>query len=242
MTTVHPLDPGSAAVKTPRVRGSGRGRLFTSLRSRIFSRPSGFAATSKGRRHPFPAFVSILLLGGIGYTLADRFYPAPAVNGNGEGKITVQPRQADYPPTTKGGADISREIANLHLFGKVSSKTAAPVTVEKAPATTLKLVLRGIIAAGEGQTSFAIIADAKGQQNYYAVGAQLPAGATILAVHDDYVVLRHNERFETLRMLEPQQNDAGEHKTEEFLPRAVAAPKPKRPRSRGSSQRKKKIP
>nr|VFJ76792.1 MAG: Type IV pilus biogenesis [Candidatus Kentron sp. FM]VFJ77038.1 MAG: Type IV pilus biogenesis [Candidatus Kentron sp. FM]VFK23692.1 MAG: Type IV pilus biogenesis [Candidatus Kentron sp. FM] len=242
MTTVHPLDPGLKTVKNPRVRGSGRGRLFTWLRSKTFSRPPGFAATSKGRRHPFSAFVSVLLLGGIGYTLADRFYPAPAVNGNGEGEITVQPRQADYPPTMKGSTDISGEIANLHLFGKVLSKTTAPVTAEKAPATTLKLVLRGIIAAGEEETSFAIIADAKGRQNYYAVGAQLPEGATILAVHDDYVVLRHNERSETLRMLKPRQNNAGDDKTEEFLPRAVAVPKPKRSRSRGSSKRTKKIP
>ncbi|MBT8420236.1 MAG: hypothetical protein KJO08_05160 [Gammaproteobacteria bacterium] len=189
----------------------------------------------KGLRHLFSPFVSVLLVAGIGYTVIGEFYPAPAKNGNSEDEIVTQPRQAHRPHGMKVSTDDpSRALAKLHLFGKIPTQKAHLPPAEEVPETTLKLALHGIIAADGGETSLAIIADARGEQSYYAVGQALPEGATILAVHGDYVVLRHNERLETLRMLDAHTNSTtGRRAAEQFLPVRVEKPRSRRSRNNG---------
>nr|VFJ42432.1 MAG: Type IV pilus biogenesis [Candidatus Kentron sp. DK] len=156
-----------------------------------------------------PVLAGILLSGGIGYTLLEGFYPATAGNGNaGNGVAVPRARDAHLPATPKGSEELAREIARLHLFGTPPGKDAPapPPPVEKAPETTLKLTLRGIIAS-EGEEDFAIIADEKGKQDNYAPGEELFDGVSLLSIHDDYVVLRRGDRFETLRM--PDESDTG---------------------------------
>jgi general secretion pathway protein C len=115
---------------------------------------------------------------------------------------SVPPSQAVVRITSAQQANalsLSRDIVVRHLFGEV--QTASTNTKLSAiPETQLKLVLRGVMASQDPRTATAIVADSSGQENYYTVGEALPGGATLKEVHDQYIVLSRNGRFETLRL------------------------------------------
>lgn len=69
-----------------------------------------------------------------------------------------------------------------------------------APDSRLDLKLRGVIAAGDARWSRAFIASGNDDERGYPVGAALPGGATVQAVHPDRVVLARNGSLETLRL------------------------------------------
>lgn len=89
-------------------------------------------------------------------------------------------------------------IARWSLFG-TERREAAPVVVpEEIPKTTLKLTLRGVYVSEGG--GGAIIAGANGREQFYAVNAKLPGGATLKEVHPTNVVLLRSNRLETLEL------------------------------------------
>lgn len=94
---------------------------------------------------------------------------------------------------------LSREIVARHLFGEAQTASAA-VEPSAIPETQLKLVLRGVMATHDQHTATAIIADPSGNEDYYEVGKELPGGATLKEVHDQYIVLSRAGRLETLRL------------------------------------------
>lgn len=107
----------------------------------------------------------------------------------------VGARSAQTPPPAAGAVppapapDISAALA-LAPFGQADGSSA--------PATSLALVLRGVILAVPASASTALIAPSGGQPVSYAVGAALPGGATIEQIALDRVLIRVNGRLERL--------------------------------------------
>lgn len=89
-------------------------------------------------------------------------------------------------------AELTR-LRALQLFG------AAAATGD-APETRLAMALRGVIATGDASSARAFIAEANGEERSYAIGATLPGGARLSAVHADRVLLERNGQFETLSL------------------------------------------
>ena len=86
-------------------------------------------------------------------------------------------------------------VANQHLFGQYAPQTVSA----DAPDTTLALTLHGIVAGKHPQDSRALIV-VNGDEEPYAVGAQLPGGAQIRAIYPDRVMLDRDGRVEALRL------------------------------------------
>lgn len=97
-----------------------------------------------------------------------------------------------------GRVDMSR-VAGLHLFG--AAEEAAPEVAQDvdAPETRLNLKLRGILSSDEPEYSRAIIASGS-SENIYAVGANVPGGATVHAVLRDRVLLNRRGQIEALTL------------------------------------------
>lgn len=154
-------------------------------------------------------WVNALLLLLIAYTLAKltwRVLPMPPPEDAPPIAITVnapENRQIAAPGTP---TITPQEMANWHLLGEANS--AAPVTVENAPQTSLALSLHGIIASRDKKTARAIIADSTGIENFYAVDAQIPGGAVLKEIHADRVILLRGGGHETL-MLPKDELEAG---------------------------------
>lgn len=87
-------------------------------------------------------------------------------------------------------------IVNAHLFG------AAPVASAgaDAPATTMPLILAGVIADPDPAKGVAIIGENAAAGKLYAVGAAIPGGAHLHAVYSDRVLLDRNGGLETLML------------------------------------------
>lgn len=107
---------------------------------------------------------------------------------------------ASVPPPAAGSlprVNIDQLVAT-RIFGQAQGGIAgAPVD---APETALNLKLKGILAYGSESTSRALIADGAGKEKPYAVGDDVPGGASLKAIHADRVILERSGRFETLRL------------------------------------------
>lgn len=98
---------------------------------------------------------------------------------------------------------LARQINQWHLFGKVEKHKPKPPPVVRAETvveTRLNLKLLGVFASKNPKTSKAIIADAKGKEESYSIGDDLPGGATLHEVLADRVIISNNGRFETLKL------------------------------------------
>lgn len=137
------------------------------------------------RRGPVVACVLlVLVIAWILSKLTWQLLPAP------------KPQQAaSYQPgAAVRSLDVNR-LANQHLFGN-----AAPaVSNGTAPDTTLALTLHGIVAGRGAADSRALIV-ANGDEEPYAIGAQLPGGAVVRAIYPDRVLLARDGRIEALRL------------------------------------------
>ncbi|MEM7294881.1 MAG: type II secretion system protein GspC [Pseudomonadota bacterium] len=100
---------------------------------------------------------------------------------------------------------MAQEIANLHLFGKATSK---PVVVESeptnidAPETQLNLTLHGVLAYDPPEQALAIISSGGKKETIYAIGDKIVGNTTLQAVHPDRVIIRRSGKDETLRLPE----------------------------------------
>jgi general secretion pathway protein C len=111
----------------------------------------------------------------------------------------VQDTKATEPPS----ADLEA-LAGKHLFGEAAKEPEAVVeNVVDAPDTTLSLDLKGILALAEGDPNGkAIISANRGEDKTYNVGQTVDAGSgtTLHSVYWDRVLLKRDDRFETLRL------------------------------------------
>lgn len=97
------------------------------------------------------------------------------------------------------------QVAQKHIFG---TATASAGNLNNAPDTTLALTLHGIVAGKRASDSRALIV-ANGDEAPYAIGAQVPGGATIRAIYPDRVLLERDGRVEALRLPKPDDNGGG---------------------------------
>lgn len=99
-------------------------------------------------------------------------------------------------------AAAAQSIALWHLFGNPQSVNLAQLA-RNAPATTLKLTLRGTLALPDPKQGIAMIADEQGGERGYNVGDDV-AGAKLAEVYTDHVVLNHEGTAETLQLPRPE--------------------------------------
>ena len=86
-------------------------------------------------------------------------------------------------------------IVNAHLFGN-----SAVVAGGDAPATTMPLILAGVIADPDPGKGVAIIGENAAAGKLYSVGAAIPGGVHLHAVYSDRVLLERNGGLETLML------------------------------------------
>lgn len=145
-------------------------------------------------------FMAVILLTHSVATLTWKLVPVPestvTANNNIRQKVSPQRMEPkDQPVATK--------ISQLHLFGKFEKKKALPaptVDVAAAPETRLNLKLRGVFSSQNKEIARAIIADAKGQDESYAIGDEVPGGAILNDIFEDRVILERNGQLETLKL------------------------------------------
>jgi len=112
--------------------------------------------------------------------------------GHAAAPVTAAP-VANSPTRTVDVATIAR----AKLFGE------APVAVasgEPAPATSMPLVLSGIISARDPKSGMAILGPTVQAAKVYAVGDSVPGGAKLNAVYEDHVLLDRGGSLETLSL------------------------------------------
>lgn len=115
-----------------------------------------------------------------------------AARGNSHGLRALQSHSLDLAA-----------ITHAHLFG------AAPQPTQdgsNAPATSMPLVLTGIIAGNDPQNGLAILGPNAQSAKVYAVGDNLPGGAKLHSVYSDRVVIDRNGQLESLAL--PHQSAA----------------------------------
>lgn len=95
--------------------------------------------------------------------------------------------------------NLAAPIAQQHLFGVYSASLAG------LPETRLQVTLQGTeVSLYSDRQSHAIISAPGQQTKSYAVGSQIPGGATITKIEWNRVILNHNGHLEQLRMPLPK--------------------------------------
>lgn len=114
--------------------------------------------------------------------------------------INALPEPLLAPPSGVG-PNLAHPAVEIALFGEAGG-TAAPLEsspVENAPATTLNLLLKGVIAAQPMSRALAIIAEKGGNnEQLYGLGDKIPGGASIREIHVDRVIISRGGTLETL--------------------------------------------
>jgi len=87
-------------------------------------------------------------------------------------------------------------IVNAHLFGAAGVVSGG----SDAPATSMPLILAGVIADPDPAKGVAIIGENAAAGKLYAVGAAIPGGVHLHAVYADRVLLERNGGLETLML------------------------------------------
>ncbi len=176
-------------------------------------------ATTLGRLDPqasliwasrrLPPWVVALLVALIAIQLARLTWLVltPAANPDA---LPAVPATVPAPSgATAAGIDAQR-IVEAALFGRVTDDPQ-PVVEQpqplEVPETRLNLQLRGVVADDDPERGVAIIADNRGRDQVYRVGAQLPGGVRLHAVHADQVVLNRAGTLE--RLMLPREFPAG---------------------------------
>lgn len=112
------------------------------------------------------------------------------------------------PPARTQSASAQRKAFDLqpllsaNLYGSFAAETVAVAEVdpEDAPDTKLRLTLRGIVAAETPESSRALIESNPNELQPYAIGADIPGGASLHSIYPDRVLLKRGGRLETLRL------------------------------------------
>lgn len=152
-------------------------------------------------------FLAIVLLTHSMASLTWKIIPIPDIVGQ---TLNTPGARVVAQTSAKTNQPLADTIANWNLFGKFEvekPKVVAAQPVETAPETKLNLKLRGVFASSNPQSSRAIIADAKGDEDSYRVGSTVPGGAILNEIYTDKVILETNGRLEVLRL--PVEDVAG---------------------------------
>jgi general secretion pathway protein C len=106
------------------------------------------------------------------------------------------------PSTAQAAVPPQQSVAKWHLFGNPQNVSLAQAA--RAPATTLRLTLRGTLALPDAKQGIAMIEDEHGSENAYKIGEEVAGGARLSEVYADHVVLSHEGASETLNLPQPE--------------------------------------
>jgi len=163
------------------------------------------------------ALVLLLALGVDGALILTRALShGPALPAPSIGATPSLPRMSVNPTLQLA------TIVNAHLFGG-----GAVATGSDAPATSMPLILAGVIADPDPAKGVAIIGENAAAGKLYAVGAAIPGGVHLHAVYSDRVLLERNGGLETLMLPRtPMSNRPPPAPTAAAAPRGAAAHDP----------------
>lgn len=125
---------------------------------------------------------------------------------------------APLPVAPTAAAAPAVSVSKWHLFGTSAAIAAA---AQRAPATTLRLILHGTLAESDPSEGMAVIADETGVERAYRVGDSLPGGAALHQIYPDRVVLLHEGAEETLTL--PVEQGNGQQQS--VLPTGPSSPR-----------------
>lgn len=108
-------------------------------------------------------------------------------------------------PSTSGDFSLQPLLA-AHLFGQVSQELTGG-RLDNLPISSLNLILTGVIASGSG--GYALISVNGQEQEPFAIGQTITAGAVLQAVYPDRVVIRRNGVLESLILEGTDQSPSG---------------------------------
>jgi general secretion pathway protein C len=112
------------------------------------------------------------------------------------GRQSAPPPVAAAPPVQP--LDIGG-LVNAHLFGNAAVQ-AASGDASNAPATSMPLVLAGVLASDNPKEGMAIIGESAAAAKVVAVGAQVPGGALLHSVYSDRAVIDRNGTLESVML------------------------------------------
>lgn len=133
------------------------------------------------------AAAAAVILGGrllIALALGPDIAPVPAVRLE-SASASVEPAQS---------------VANWHLFGSAAGPIDLAQLAQAAPATALKLALRGTLNENAPEGGVAIIADESGTDRAYRVGDALPGDAKLEGIYAGRVLLSRAGVNESLEL------------------------------------------
>jgi general secretion pathway protein C len=162
----------------------------------------GLTRLVAGRGPQLVALVLLLALGvDAALILTRAMSHGPDLPPPGVGAVPVLPRVSVNPTLQLA------TIVNAHLFG-----SAVVSGGSDAPATSMPLILAGVIADPDPSKGVAIIGENAAAGKLYAVGAAIPGGVHLHAVYADRVLLERNGGLETLML--PRTPIAGAGRTQ----------------------------
>jgi general secretion pathway protein C len=100
--------------------------------------------------------------------------------------------------------DVGKLVA-ANLFGQAKSDAGA--NAGNAPATSMALVLTGVVAGDDPKSGVAILGPSAAAAKVYTIGASVPGGARLHSVYSDRVLLDRNGTIEALTL--PRQYSGG---------------------------------
>lgn len=182
----------------------------------------------------------LLVLGGIVGAQAYQLYRNQLVFESSYEAPTLAPIQI-----TQSGMSLE-QIAGLQLFGNAKTAPIVEDTPKEMPKTDLKLVLVGAINSTDTKESSALIQNGSETKRYF-VGDNLSAGVELHEVRKNEVVLKRDNRFETLsfpKLIEsaPAPLGATHGATGNFVPRGPARAGQSAPSRQGLDAARPRLP
>lgn len=133
--------------------------------------------------------VVVIMLGRLTWMILEPSSLLPAAD-----RSRIDPVAGGPASATRRGYD---DLAALSVFGAAPK---GPTDVINAPETSLRWVLKGVLADPDPERSGAILAPQGQPEKYYRVGASLPGNVRLDQVLSDRVILARDGQLETLRL------------------------------------------
>ena len=169
------------------------------------------------RQHPVTvarALVTLSLIVALGDALARATIALIAADAAPTGVGALAVNAAGPESAQRATPDqLARTIAGNHLFGRRQAPTATtpmPAAAPSPPKARLNLELNGIFLSAQGR-DLAIIGTPNGAQQAYRIGATINNRAALIAIHENHVVLRHDDRTTPLYLNKPPPTTASTH-------------------------------
>lgn len=144
--------------------------------------------------------VNLLLVVWLAYVLSQIFWLLIHVPQAQQG-VQFEPVAASTQ-TYQASRALAKQVAEMHIFGvPVTEQVSVEPTPLEIPDTHLEIVLHGTFSSDDSRISHALISDISDKGESYAIGEEVSVGIKVHEILADRVILRRNQRYETLRLL-----------------------------------------